>query len=222
MFLLNSCLGLFTAAPSLGRPFSRSYGAILPSSLAVLLPPASGSSPCPPVSVCGTGAWRAIAAFLGTRSVRFATQFRSASRHRACALLRLRRAFRPRLAPRACVPARSVAMQYRNLHLSSIGYASLPRLRPRLTQGRSASPWKPRAFGREDSHLSLATHSGILSPRRSTAPHGAASARRRCSPTGMPDGMPPGFGGVFQHRTFSARGLSASELLRTLSMRGCF
>ena len=31
-----------------------------------------------------------------------------------------------------------------------------------------------------------------------------------------------GFGGVFQPRTFSARDLSASELLRTLSMLGCF
>ena len=73
MFLLNSCLGLFSAAPSRGRPFSRSYGAILPSSLAVLLPSALGSSPHPPVSVCGTGAAEAIAAFLGRRSARFAT-----------------------------------------------------------------------------------------------------------------------------------------------------
>ena len=32
----------------------------------------------------------------------------------------------------------------------------------------------------------------------------------------------PGFGGVFQPRTFSARDLSTSELLRTLSMSGCF
>ncbi len=32
----------------------------------------------------------------------------------------------------------------------------------------------------------------------------------------------PGFGGVFQPRTFSAQGLSASELLRTLLMYGCF
>ena len=31
-----------------------------------------------------------------------------------------------------------------------------------------------------------------------------------------------GFGGVFQPRTFSAQGLSTSELLRTLSMNGCF
>ena len=32
----------------------------------MLLPPALGFSPHPPVSVCGTGAWHAIAAFLGS------------------------------------------------------------------------------------------------------------------------------------------------------------
>ena len=34
---------------------ARSYGVILPSSLTMLLPPALGFSPHPPVSVCGTG-----------------------------------------------------------------------------------------------------------------------------------------------------------------------
>ena len=62
-------------------------------------------------------------------------------------------------------------LQCRNLHLLSIGYALRPRLRSRLTQGRSALPWKPWIFGREDSHLTLATHSGILSSRYSTAPY---------------------------------------------------
>ena len=42
----------------------------------------------------------------------------------------------------------------------------------------------------------------------------------RCSPTNTK--VFRSFGGVFQPRTFSARGLSASELLRTLSMYGCF
>lgn len=65
MFLLNSCLSLFSAASSQRRPFSRSYGAILPSSLTTLLPPALGFSPHPPVSVYGTGAHSSIAAFLG-------------------------------------------------------------------------------------------------------------------------------------------------------------
>ncbi len=81
-------------------------------------------------------------------------------------------------------PRSSGRLQYRNLHLLPIGYASRPRLRTRLTQGRSALPWKPRIFGRKDSHLPLATHSGILSRVQSTAPHGAASPRTRCSPTG--------------------------------------
>ena len=89
-----------------------------------------------------------------------------------------------------------------------------PRLRSRLTQGRSALPWKPWIFGREDSHLTLATHSGILSSIKSTAPSGTASSLMQCSSTN-PLGF-RGFGGVFQPRTFSAQDLSTSELLRTL------
>ncbi len=71
MFLLNSCLGLFSAACSRRRPFSRSYGAILPSSLTMLLPPALGFSPHPPVSVYGTGTHTTIAAFLGSSARSF-------------------------------------------------------------------------------------------------------------------------------------------------------
>ena len=68
-------------------------------------------------------------------------------------------------------PHSSVLQGYRTLYLFPIGYAFRPRLRPRLTQGRSALPWKPRIFGRKDSHLPLATHSGILSSIPSTAPY---------------------------------------------------
>ena len=68
-------------------------------------------------------------------------------------------------------PHSSVYMRYRNLNLLSIGYVLRPLLRPRLTQSRSALLWKPWIFGREDSHLSLATHSGILSSYPSTAPY---------------------------------------------------
>ena len=64
MFLVNSRLGLFTAAGLRQHPFSRSYGVILPSSLTTLLPSALGFSPHLPVSVCGTGTYKAIAAFL--------------------------------------------------------------------------------------------------------------------------------------------------------------
>ena len=111
-------------------------------------------------------------------------------------------------------PHSSVTTQYRNLHLLSIGYASLPRLRPRLTRGRSALPRNPWIFGLEDSHLHLATHSGILSSMQSTAPYGTASFRMQCSSTDPCGSL--SFGGTFQPRTFSAQGLSTSELLRTL------
>ena len=162
----------------------------MPSSLAMLLPPALGSSPYPPVSDCGTGARGAIAAFLGTGYACFPT------------LVSVRVAARPPhggfssraaspLAPVSSLPARALRMrprssghaQYRNVHLSSIGYALRPRLRPRLSQGRSALPWKPWISGLGDSHPHLATHSGILSSQPSTAPSGAASPGWQCSPT---------------------------------------
>ena len=82
-------------------------------------------------------------------------------------------------------PHSSVMLQYRNLNLLSIGYVFRPRLRPRLTQGRSALPWKPWIFGHKDSHLILATHSGILSSMQSTAPYGTASPRMQCSSTNV-------------------------------------
>ena len=111
-------------------------------------------------------------------------------------------------------PHSSVISQYRNLNLLSIGYVFRPGLRPRLTQSRSALLWKPWIFGRKDSHLPLATHSGILSSIHSTAPFGTASSRMQCSSTN-PLGF-LSFGVVFQPRTFSAQDLSTSELLRTL------
>ena len=80
MFLLNSCLSLFSAAHLRGHPFSRSYGVILPSSLTMLLPPALGFSPHPPVSVYGTGTYETIAAFLDSWLTCFATLVRSTSR----------------------------------------------------------------------------------------------------------------------------------------------
>ena len=63
MFLVNSRGHLVTATPSRserklityrGYTFSRSYGAILPSSFTRVLSSALGYSPCPPVLVWGT------------------------------------------------------------------------------------------------------------------------------------------------------------------------
>ena len=171
MFLLNSCLGQFSAACSRRHPFSRSYGVILPSSLTMLLPPALGFSPHPPVSVYGTGMVRTIAAFLDGMDSgasllisSLPVTVRKQQRGFPLSLSFLLGPVFPFPAPLILpCPHSSVTPRYRNLNLLSIGYASRPRLRSRLTQGRSALPWKPWIFGRKDSHLSLATHSGILS-----------------------------------------------------------
>ena len=73
MFLLNSCLGQFSAAYLRRHSFSRSYGVILPSSLTRVLPLVLGFSPHPPVSVYGTGDRYTIAAFLGSSLTSFPT-----------------------------------------------------------------------------------------------------------------------------------------------------
>ena len=177
MFLLNSCLSLFSAAHLNGHPFSRSYGVILPSSLTMLLPPALGFSPHPPVSVYGTGTVQTIAAFLGTHSSHFGTilpydsppqvawRFFQPYPYLAYPALSIR-------GSALCMrPHISVILRYGNLNPLSIGYAFRPLLRSRLTRGRSALPRKPWIFGRKDSHLALATHSGILSSHSSTAPY---------------------------------------------------
>ena len=150
MFLLNSCLDLFSAACSHRHPFSRSYGVILPSSLTMLLPPALGFSPHLPVSVCGTGPYKAIAAFLDGWLTCFATLW-FAPHH----VFPLTGGFAslpgtslvpvfpfPGQALHPC-PHSSVYTEYRNLYLLSIDYGFRPRLRSRLTQSRSALLWKP-------------------------------------------------------------------------------
>ena len=115
VFLLNSCLSLFSAARFPWHPFSRSYGVILPSSLTMLLPSALGFSPHPPVSVYGTGTIRTIAAFLDTWLTCFPTLFRSASRipviwriclpdrYPACTRLSIPRPCSPHMSPQFCL-----------------------------------------------------------------------------------------------------------------------
>ena len=150
MFLLNSCLSLFSAACSRRHPFSRSYGVILPSSLTMLLPPALGFSPHLPVSVCGTGSYKTIAAFLDSQLTSFATLW-FAPHHGSALWCGFSNTTAPPLVPGFPFPAlalslcphSSVYMKYRNLYLLSIDYGFRPRLRSRLTQSRSALLWKP-------------------------------------------------------------------------------
>ena len=83
----------------------------MPSSLTILLPSALGFSPHPPVSVCGTGTYKTIAAFLDSQgpglpylcSVRITSSDRAADLPTAL-LPRLLRVLHPRIPFPVCVP----------------------------------------------------------------------------------------------------------------------
>ena len=150
MFLLNSCLNLFSAATSQWHPLSRSYGVILPSSLTMLLPSALGFSPHPPVSVYGTGMCYTIAAFLGTWLTCFPTFVRSTSRlqidERICQPISYL-ACTGFLIPGSCSPHASPQFWYTAVQeYQPVVHRlrpSSPRLRSRLTLGGRAFPRKP-------------------------------------------------------------------------------
>ena len=80
----------------------------------------------------------------------------------------------------------SVCLNYRwlrNFNRMCIDYASRPRLSSRLTLGGRTFPKKPQIFGHYDSHIILATYSGILTRIKSTPGCPDASPRIRRSPT---------------------------------------
>ena len=82
MFLLNSRMSLFIESHLRGHPFFRSYGAILPSSLARVLSSALGYSPHLPVSVYGTNAYLThMELFLGSKFSQFAFSVDRAPHH---------------------------------------------------------------------------------------------------------------------------------------------
>ena len=188
MFLLNSCLSLFSAAPC-GAPllpklrghFAEFLNNASSAGLRIL-----SSSTCVGLRY-GYGANDSSFSRHSLRPLSYLKFGRLTEWRSACLLSHARlpafSAFSIRGQTLEMRPCSSVASQYRNLHLSSIGYGPRPHLRSRLTQRRSALLWKPWIFGLEDSHLHLATHSGILSSRTSTRPYGHASLMRQCSPT---------------------------------------
>ena len=147
VFLLNSCLDLFSAPPSLEDPLSRGYGVSLPSSLTVIHSSALVYSTRLRVSVCGTGACRiCLADFLGsliTGSIArprggrrtIALRLRARTSLRPSAPLRFNAPFRrcaavPLLRPRVA-PHGSTGMLTRY----AIACALRLRLRTRLTPG---------------------------------------------------------------------------------------
>ena len=147
VFLLNSCLDLFSAPHSREDPLFRSYGVNLPSSLTVNLPSALVYSTRLRVSVCGTGTeWICLADFLGSmvtlaispsrrrrRTVRFGSQ---------CGFACTGRLLHPStdysVSPRRFHCSVSTIAPYGSngmLTVSAIALAVRLRLRTRLTPG---------------------------------------------------------------------------------------
>ena len=187
MFLVNSRLGLFAAAASSSgsesphrrrHPFSRSCGAIMPSSLTAVPPIASVCSTRPPVSVL-VRAPAALAArfFWGAWDRRLRTRCfvsrlgcHAGRASLPCGLPAFTGASRTPLACPSPSPLGSSRRgRYGNVRPLRIGYASRPRLSPRLTLGGLASPRKPWACGGGVSRPALATHASILARLASTA-----------------------------------------------------
>ena len=149
MFLLNSCLGHFSAAseealllPKLRSHFAEFLNNTSPAGLRIL-----SSSTCvglrygPVINNSGfsrqPGAEASLLVFGPHHSFDLQGGFAS------LAPLLLAPVFPfPALLPFLC-PHSSVITGYRNFYLLSIDYGFRPRLRSRLTQSRSALLWKP-------------------------------------------------------------------------------
>ena len=127
VFLLNSRLTHFTAAHQSGHPLSRSYGAIMPSSLTRFHSCALVYSTHPPVSVYGTGSLACTAAFLGDHF--------EGSSLAVAALSDCSPTTFSRWALSATASLRFKFRRCGNINPLSIAYAYRPRLRSRLTLG---------------------------------------------------------------------------------------
>ena len=162
VFLLNSRLGHFSAPPVKEGPFSRSYRAVLPSSLATDHSSAFGFSPRPPVSVSGTGRRRhTLEVFLGSlipAAVRSPVGPRySQARDRPADLpaglpYPLQRAIPSARGPSSPPSPLRIAVGCWNVDQLSIGLAFRLILRSRLTLNRLSLFRKPWSSGGRVSH----------------------------------------------------------------------
>ena len=187
----------------------------------MLLPPALGFSPHPPVSVYGTGMYHTIAAFLDSRNhtLRYFSSLRVTSSDCTAdlptvLLLRLYRSFHSRLELCPCVPTvllpcgTGISTCYPST--TSFDLALGPDL---------PSADQLYAGNLRYSAVRILTLLSLLIPAFSLLiPPLLLSVQLRCAnnaPLPLLNGV-LSFGVVFQPRTFSAQDLSTSELLRTL------
>ena len=186
----------------------------------MLLPPALGFSPHPPVSVYGTGTVQTIAAFLDAWLTDFATLFRSASRlpiatricqsgwYPACT-----GTIHPRLPLSLRVPT---VLSYRSTGISTCCPSA-------TTLVLALGPDLPRADQLYSGNLGysairILTLFSLLIPAFSLpcSPQLLTVLLLPACNAPLPTFRFLSFGGAFQPRTFSAQDLSTSELLRTL------
>ena len=200
----------------------------MPSSLTILLPSALGFSPHPPVSVCGTGTYKTIAAFLDSQgpglpylcSVRVTSSDRAADLPTAL-LPRLHRDIHSRIPFPVCVPTvlficgTGISTCYPST--TSFDLALGPDL-PRADQLYSGN--LRYSAGRILTFLSLLIPAFSLLNSPLLLPVQLRPVKNAPLPIDIHQFL--SFGSVFQPRTFSAQDLSTSELLRTLLMDGCF
>ena len=172
----------------------------MPSSLTRVHSLTLGFSPRPPVSVCGTGTSRLARGFSWQREIRNFGHASSSSQPRVtdAGFASHHSSLLERALPAARFPillrppiTQMAGRWYRNINLLSIVYAYRPRLRSRLTLSGRAFLRKPWSYGGWDSHPSFATHTGILTSKRSTCPSGQASQPLERSPTTHTLGMHP-------------------------------
>ena len=194
----------------------------MPSSLTILLPSALGFSPHPPVSVCGTGTYKTIAAFLDSQgpglpylcSVRVTSSDRAADLPTAL-LPRLHRDLHSRIPFPVCVPTvlficgTGISTCYPST--TSFDLALGPDL-PRADQLYSGN--LGYSAGRILTFLSLLIPAFSLLKNPQLLP--VLLRLFKNAPLPIEIHQFQSFGSVFQPRTFSAQDLSTSELLRTL------
>ena len=194
----------------------------MPSSLTILLPSALGFSPHPPVSVCGTGTYKTIAAFLDSQgpglpylcSVRVTSSDRAADLPTAL-LPRLHRDIHSRIPFPVCVPTvlficgTGISTCYPST--TSFDLALGPDL-PRADQLYSGN--LRYSAGRILTFLSLLIPAFSLLNSPLLLPVQLRPVKNAPLPIDIHQFL--SFGSVFQPRTFSAQDLSTSELLRTL------
>ena len=155
MFLINSRRSRFTVTPSSvnrqGYPLSRTYGAILQSSLTSVLPSALDYSSRLPVSVLvRLPKLQPLEAFLGRSSDDSPNINADCPGSATCcrafnygSSFTMRRTFLTVLSPSKRRPSIGPPSRRMNVDLLSIVYAFRPRLRYRLTLGGITFPRKP-------------------------------------------------------------------------------